>query len=170
MKVVHAAKFYPPVRGGMETVLGDLCDGTAGEWDVTVVAANQSARTVRERCGGVDVVRVAAYGQAASVPLCPTLPWHLWMSRADCVVLHEPNPIAGTALWMRTPARRAMSSACSWSTRATADPTLPQPSNPTCIASMKRAIVRSYRRLEVSREFQCSEGLWSLRPTGACKP
>jgi glycosyltransferase involved in cell wall biosynthesis len=106
MKVVHAAKFYPPVRGGMETVIGDLCDGTANEWAVQVVAANDSPHTVRERCGQVDVVRCAAYGLPVSVPLCPSLPWHLWNATADCVVLHEPNPIAGTALWLRTPANR----------------------------------------------------------------
>jgi rhamnosyl/mannosyltransferase len=104
MKVVHAAKFYPPYRGGMETVIGDLCEGTAGEWDVQVVAANDTNRTVRERIGEVDVIRAASHGQAASVPMCPSLPWHLWTARADCVVLHEPNPVAGTALWMRTPA------------------------------------------------------------------
>ena len=76
--VLHAAKFYPPVRGGMETVMRDLCDGTAGEWNVRVVAANDRAETVRERCGGVDVVRAAAFGKAASVPLCPSLPLDLW--------------------------------------------------------------------------------------------
>jgi len=106
MKILHAAKFYPPVRGGMETVIGDLCDGTADQWEVQVVAANDSPHTVRERCGQVDVVRCAAYGSPASVPLCPALPWHLWNATADCVVLHEPNPIAGTALWLRTPANR----------------------------------------------------------------
>ena len=90
----------------METVLRDLCDGTAGEWNVQVVAANDRATTVRERCGEVDVVRVAAFGKAASVPLCPSLPLELWRRRADCVVLHEPNPIAGTALFLRTPAPR----------------------------------------------------------------
>jgi glycosyltransferase involved in cell wall biosynthesis len=104
--VVHAAKLYPPAGGGMETVLRDLCDGTAGDWNVRVVAANDSKATVRERCGEVDVVRVAAFGQAASVPLCPSLPLELWRRRADCVVLHEPNPIAGTALFLRTPAPR----------------------------------------------------------------
>ena len=52
----------------METVLRDLCDGTAGDWNVQVVAANDRNETVRERCGKVDVVRVAALGQAASVP------------------------------------------------------------------------------------------------------
>src|SRR5687767_14903334 len=104
--VLHAAKLYPPMGGGMETVLRDLCDGTAGEWNVQVVAANDRAKTVRERCGGVDVVRVAAYGKAASVPICPSLPLELWRHRADCVVLHEPNPIAGTALFLHAPAPR----------------------------------------------------------------
>jgi glycosyltransferase involved in cell wall biosynthesis len=106
MKVVHAAKFYAPVRGGMETVIGDLCNGTAAEWDVHVVAANEARVTVRERCGEVSVVRAAAYGEAASVSLCPSQPWHLWTHPADCVVLHEPNPIAATSLWLRTPSRR----------------------------------------------------------------
>jgi glycosyltransferase involved in cell wall biosynthesis len=106
MKVVHAAKFYPPVRGGMETVVGDLCDGTAGDWDVEVVCANESRSTIRERVGNVAVVRAGAVAVKASVPICPLLPWHLWTHSADCVVLHEPNPIAGTALWLRTPAPR----------------------------------------------------------------
>jgi rhamnosyl/mannosyltransferase len=105
MKIVHAAKFYPPTRGGMETVVETLCAGTP-DWDVHVVAANESASTLRERIDHVDVVRVAALGHAASAPLCPSLPLHLWGHDADCVVLHEPNPIAGTAVWLRTPARR----------------------------------------------------------------
>lgn len=106
LKILHAAKFYPPVRGGMETVVGDLCDGTSGEWDVRVVAANDRPQTVEERSGEVEVVRAATFGSANSVPLCPSLATHLWRKPADCVVLHEPNPIAGSALFLRTPARR----------------------------------------------------------------
>lgn len=106
MRVVHAAKFYPPALGGMETLVQSLCDGTARDWDVRVVAANESRQTVEETCGLVQVVRAGSAGRLASVPLCPSLPLHLWRSRADCVVLHEPNPIAGTSLWIRTPARR----------------------------------------------------------------
>ncbi len=106
MRVVHAAKFYSPVPGGIETVVADLCGGTAADWNVMVVAANDRPETVIERRGGVTVLRAAAFGRAASVPLCPSLPWHLWARRADCVVLHEPNPIAGAALWLRSPAKR----------------------------------------------------------------
>jgi glycosyltransferase involved in cell wall biosynthesis len=106
MKVVHAAKFYPPARGGMERMLGDLCDGTARDWDVRVVAASETRHTVEERYGDVTVVRAAAWGSAHAVPLCPSLPFYLWRSHADCFVLHEPNPVAGTALFLRTPAPR----------------------------------------------------------------
>ncbi|HVQ16585.1 MAG TPA: glycosyltransferase [Vicinamibacterales bacterium] len=106
LSVVHAAKFYPPSRGGMETVIADLCNGTSADWDVRVVAANEEAKTLRERVGAVDVIRTAAFGSAASVPLCPAYPIHLWRHPADCVVLHEPNPVAGTALFARTPATR----------------------------------------------------------------
>ena len=106
LSVLHAAKFYPPVSGGMETVVGDLCEGTSHEWDVKVVAASQGRSTVTERVGGVQVVRAATYGSVTSVPLCPTFAMHLWRQRVDCVVLHEPNPVAGAAWFLRTPARR----------------------------------------------------------------
>ena len=106
MKVVHAAKFYAPYTGGMETILADLCEGTARDWDVDVVVANDRAHTAHDERNGVGVTRVAAYGSAASVPLCPSLPSQLWAHTADCIVLHEPNPIAGTALWLRMPAPR----------------------------------------------------------------
>lgn len=106
LKVVHAAKFYPPVSGGIETVVADLCRGTAPDWSVAVVAAHTGRTTVRESIDGIDVVRVGAIGVASSVPVCLSLPSHLWRARADCVVLHEPNPIAGTALALRRPAQR----------------------------------------------------------------
>ncbi len=104
MKVVHAAKFYPPVEGGMETVVGDLCAGTAQDWDVRVVAANTGPWTVRDTRADVRIVRAGSLGQIASVPLCPSQPFHLWGAHADCIVLHEPNPVAGSSLFLHTPA------------------------------------------------------------------
>ncbi len=106
MKVLHAAKFYPPVRGGMETVVRDLAEGTAADWDVSVVAAHDGWGTVVEERQGVRVVRASCWGARHSVPICPSLPFHLWRAGPDCVVLHEPNPIAGSALFLRTPSPR----------------------------------------------------------------
>ena len=84
----------------METVVHDLCDGTAGDWNVQVVAANIARGTVGERCGEVTSCappRSARRTPCRSVRRCRS---HLWRHRADCVVLHEPNPIAGTALFL----------------------------------------------------------------------
>ena len=106
MKVVHAAKFYPPVPGGMEAFVQTLAAGTADEWESVVVAAHTSKTSQEERMAGVRVVRAGAFGVAASVPLCPSLPLALWRERADCVVLHEPNPISGCSLFLHTPAKR----------------------------------------------------------------
>jgi glycosyltransferase involved in cell wall biosynthesis len=106
VKVLHVGKFYPPVRGGMETVLASLCEGTAARWQVRVVVADEGPRTRRERRAGVDVVRVGTVMRALSVSLSPALARELWRERADCVVLHEPNPPAGLVLVLRTPGPR----------------------------------------------------------------
>ena len=68
IKIVHAAKFYAPVRGGMETVLSDLCNGTSGEWDVHVVAANDERVTVHERREAVGVIRARSAWARALAP------------------------------------------------------------------------------------------------------
>ena len=44
--------------------------------------------------------------RALSVSLSPGLPRELWREAADCVVLHEPNPLVGTLLAIHRPARR----------------------------------------------------------------
>ena len=106
MRVLHAGKFYAPVHGGIETVLAALCEDTAARWDVRVVVANEGRQTVRERRQGVDVVRVGTLARALSVSLSPGLPRELWWEPADCVVLHEPNPLVGTLLAIHRPARR----------------------------------------------------------------
>lgn len=106
MRIVHAAKYYPPVPGGMETVIADLCTGTAQDWDVRVVAAHDAGETVRERIGEVSVVRAARRSVVASVPICPSYPRYLWSEASDCAVLHEPNPIAGVSVFLRSPAPR----------------------------------------------------------------
>jgi len=106
MRILHAGKFYAPVAGGIETVLAALCEGTAGRWDVRAVVANQARQTVRERRHGVEIVRVGTMARALSVSLSPGLARELWREPADCVVLHEPNPLVGTLLAVHQPAER----------------------------------------------------------------
>ncbi len=92
MRVLHLGKFYPPVRGGMETALQALCEGEQGRVATQALVAHTRPVTVRERLNGVPVTRVARLGTVRSLPICPTLPrWFAW-TPADLVVLHEPNP------------------------------------------------------------------------------
>lgn len=86
-------------------MLAQLCTDTAERWSVSTVVANAAPETLREQKAGVQLLRAGAFGQAASVPLCPTLPLHLWRGRYDCAILHEPNPLAAAALYCRTPAK-----------------------------------------------------------------
>jgi rhamnosyl/mannosyltransferase len=93
MRVVHVGKYYPPVPGGMERVLQDLCEGERRYVDSRVVAANDRPVTVHEEVNGVPVTRVAQWARVGSVAVCPMFP--LWLRRAgaDITVVHEPNPV-----------------------------------------------------------------------------
>jgi rhamnosyl/mannosyltransferase len=91
----------------METVLRDLAEGLAERWEIHVaVSHDRPSRTVRERPGGIHLVRVASAGRIGPLALCPGLALHLWRGSYDCVVLHEPNPLAVMALACRAPSKR----------------------------------------------------------------
>ena len=96
--VLHVGKFYPPVSGGMERVLESLCRATADRVANRVLVFNEGRRTVREVVDGVPVTRVGLLGMAGSVPIAPALGFELKRSRADLIVVHEPNPWALLAI------------------------------------------------------------------------
>jgi glycosyltransferase involved in cell wall biosynthesis len=104
LRVLHLGKFYPPSRGGMETVLRLLCERTSGRIENSVLVANDRCSTRREEIHGVPVVRVAAAAKVGAVAVCPTLPFWLARSPADIVVIHEPNPMALVAYFLVRPA------------------------------------------------------------------
>ena len=93
MKVLQVGKFYDPYRGGMETVLKNLCEGLQPHVDMHVLVANTSNRTVHEE-RGVQVTRVASLGKLFSSSLTPSFPHWLSKIPADLVHLHMPNPVA----------------------------------------------------------------------------
>ena len=105
LRVLHVGKFYPPVRGGMETVLQLVCESPGDGVCHRVLVANTRARTERQS-GQVEITRVATFGRLGTVGVCPTLP--LWMRRlaADVVVLHEPNPMGFWAYLLARPRGR----------------------------------------------------------------
>jgi rhamnosyl/mannosyltransferase len=104
--VLHLGKFYPPARGGMETILELICDRTSADVDNTVMVANDRFSTSAERHGSVDVVRLPTLAKIGAVAVLPTLPLRLWNVQTDLIVIHEPNPMALLAYFLARPAGR----------------------------------------------------------------
>src|SRR5687768_3677419 len=90
VKVLHLGKFYPPARGGMETILALICEKTADQVRNRALVANDTSRTVAERHGDVDVLRVGAWKKIGAVALCPMMPLRLARETADLIIIHEP--------------------------------------------------------------------------------
>ncbi|RMD60366.1 glycosyltransferase [Candidatus Parcubacteria bacterium] len=106
-KLIQLGKYYYPEPGGMETHLYDLCCRLKDKYDLRVLVANTSPRTVREAVAGVSLVRAANWGELFSNPICPTFPRHLSGMKASIgsiIHLHLPNPMAHLAYALVRPA------------------------------------------------------------------
>ena len=103
LRILHLGKFYPPVRGGMETVLQNLCRGELQAVQTRALVMNRSRKTSHDVVDGVPVTRVASLVDGRRRGRGPTLP--LWLARAeaDLLVLHEPNPMALLAYFVARP-------------------------------------------------------------------
>jgi rhamnosyl/mannosyltransferase len=98
MNILELGKFYPPERGGIETLLPLWSEGFVKRGaSVTCVVANRRLRTVKEQINGVVVRRLASFGQCFSTSLCPTYPLAARMHPADIIHAHFPNPLADVA-------------------------------------------------------------------------
>jgi rhamnosyl/mannosyltransferase len=103
LRVLHVGKYYPPERGGIETVVENLCRGERPAADSRALVLNKTARTTEETIDGVPVVRVASVVTIGAVSISPLLPLRLARATADVMVLHEPNPMALLAYAMARP-------------------------------------------------------------------
>jgi rhamnosyl/mannosyltransferase len=103
MKILELGKFYPPVRGGIETLLESMCRGfvTKGA-GVRCVVANGDSETVHENRDGISLTRCASYGSVLSTSLCPSYFRETRREDADIWHAHFPNPLADFAV-LRSP-------------------------------------------------------------------
>jgi len=112
MRHLHLGKYYPPDRGGMETVLREQCHGlaTAGHTVWALVAGRRDEELVTGPGGRIRVLRCRRAAVVASQPLVPGLTALLrraWRElRPEAVTLHWPNPLAAALLlatWREAP-------------------------------------------------------------------
>ena len=103
LRVLHFGKYYPPSRGGIETVVETLCRGERESADSHALVINRNGPTKSEVVDGVPVVRVGSVATIGAVSVAPMLPVWLARARADVMVLHEPNPMALVAYAVARP-------------------------------------------------------------------
>jgi len=106
MRILQVGKFYHPYKGGIETVLRNLCEGLHGRGhEVRCLVANTAARTVTERIDGVEIVRAASAGMLRSVSVSPAFigAFRRLARETDVVHVHQQNPLADLALVLAPP-------------------------------------------------------------------
>src|SRR3989338_6193965 len=86
LKILHLGKFYKPYRGGIETVLFNLCEELKKDYDLEVLVANQEKKTRLDLIEDIPVTRIASYGRLFSTSVCFSFPTELKKRKAD--ILH----------------------------------------------------------------------------------
>ena len=94
LKILQVGKYYPPVRGGIETHLAMLCRGLRDAVNLEVIVANQSADEVNDWVDDVTVRRLGTMTKIAGAPFCPKLLGVMRRTDADIIHIHAPHPTA----------------------------------------------------------------------------
>lgn len=110
MRVLQVSKFFPPVLGGIETVVWELAEGLnrAGV-STDVMCSHHRPRGVHEKAAtGYNIWRVGSWGRVLSTSIAPTMAGHLRRLCAgfDVVHVHMPDPMAALAIWAARPKAR----------------------------------------------------------------
>jgi rhamnosyl/mannosyltransferase len=93
MRILHVYKdYYPPVVGGIEKHIAQLCNHFKKKHEVTALVCNRGPFTRIENIDGVTVIKVGQVGRLQSAPLPPSFPLWLRRIKADILHFHAPNP------------------------------------------------------------------------------
>lgn len=106
MKILHLTKFYPPYRGGIETVTFNIVEGLFQQGvDVDILCSNSYRNTSIEHNRGYKIIRAASFGKLFSTSISPQLLYYFkkLVSSYDIVHVHFPDPLAAVALYFCLP-------------------------------------------------------------------
>lgn len=96
MRILELGKFYPPHRGGIETVLATLAKGLVQSGhQVTVLCAADQMKREDQEIQGVRVLRLPLLALIRSQPILWGLALELrrLAKDADIIHVHSPNPL-----------------------------------------------------------------------------
>jgi len=99
MHIVHVGKYYSPYRGGIETVVEQICRGLVERGDrVTALVCNDGPTTTEEMLHGVHVIRLGTRLLLNSQPFTFRLTAALRSLSFDLLHFHTPNPVGAMAV------------------------------------------------------------------------
>ncbi|MDZ7762723.1 MAG: glycosyltransferase [Desulfovermiculus sp.] len=98
MRIVHIGKYYPPIPGGIETVVRDIAVEQVRQGHRVWVLSHWDRAghpSTKEVIGGVNVLRIPIKAKVAYTPLAPSFPQILdqvlCSVQPDVVHVHLPN-------------------------------------------------------------------------------
>jgi len=95
VKILHVYKdFDPPIRGGMEGYIAQMCRLQRQWAEVEALTCSRSWRTRVMDRNGIRVTEVGEWGRFQGAPASPLFPFYMRRLKADVVVVHVPNPTA----------------------------------------------------------------------------
>jgi glycosyltransferase involved in cell wall biosynthesis len=107
VRTLQLSKFYPPVMGGIESVVFELTEGMNRlQQRADVLCANLRLKNETEQWPhGYSVTRAASFGRLLSTSMAPAMIRLLARQAAayDLIHLHLPDPMANLALWLTRP-------------------------------------------------------------------
>ncbi len=104
LKILHVYKdYFPPVIGGVERNIHDICEGLKEFFDFKVLTANTCFKTEESVVGNIPVIKARSFGRIASAPLCPDYPRIIASEKADIYHFHCPNPTGDISYLLKRP-------------------------------------------------------------------
>lgn len=106
-RILHVYKdYFPPVIGGVERNIHDVCEGLREYFDFKVLVANTCFKTQEEVVGNIPVIKARSLGRIASAPLCPDFPKLIKQNESDIYHFHCPNPTGDVSYLVAKPKGR----------------------------------------------------------------
>jgi len=102
MRVLQVNKFYPPVIGGVETVVQNIADGLRSLVSMRVLVCAKKGKRTTEAHNGVTLIRASNWGTLLSMPLSLDFlaQYRKESKKADIIQLHAPFPLADLAVFL----------------------------------------------------------------------
>jgi len=169
LKVLQVGKFFDPYRGGIETVLKDLCAELQSRVDLHVLVANTSPHTVHEQ-RGYEITRAASWGTLLSSPITPGFPGWVRKLRGDIVHVHLPNPVGEMSYMMSAGGRPLVAHFHSDIVRQKFALRIYGPLLRSFYARASCIVVPTPNHIEISRFVSQFKGKCRVVPYGICLP